>query len=171
MKTLNSFRTMTLVLLAAVAFSTVSAQKAITRVKMIDSNVKQYSKTEFDVSVSSAFNNPYDEREIALNMILTSPSGKTLVLPCYYVSGDSQQSNWKARFAPQESGKYSYYFMLKKNKDESKSAVKSFNAVATNKDGILHINDFWTLKFDSGKPFRGIGENVGWESRAFEDQK
>jgi hypothetical protein len=162
---------MTLVLLAAVVVSTVSAQKAITQVKMVDNNVKQFSKTEFDVSVSSAFSNPYDEREIALNMMLTSPSGKMLGLPCYYVSGDSQKSNWKARFTPQESGKYTYYFMLKKSKAESKSPVKSFNAVATNKDGILHINDFWTLKFDSGKPFRGIGENVGWESRAFEDQK
>lgn len=172
METLNSFRKMILVLLvAAVVYSTASAQKAITNVEMTDSNVKQFSKTEFDVSVSSAFSNPYDEREIALNMMLTSPSGKVLTLPCYYVSGDSQKSNWKARFAPQEAGKYTYYFILKKYKDESKSPVKSFNAIGTDKNGILHINDFWTLKFDSGKPFRGIGENVGWESRAFEDQK
>ncbi|HUI64477.1 MAG TPA: glycoside hydrolase, partial [Bacteroidota bacterium] len=25
------------------------------------------------------------------------------------------------------------------------------------------------MQFDSGKPFRGIGENIGWESRSFED--
>ena len=39
------------------------------------------------------------------------------------------------------------------------------------KNGFLHKNDFWTFKFDNGKLFRGIGENVCWESRTFDDSK
>lgn len=136
------------------------------------SNIRQYEKAEFSIVLKETFENPYDQREVALNMVLTSPSGKSLVLPCFFEQNDGEQSHWRARFTPQESGKYSYYFECIKGETQSeRSSEKSFAATASDKDGFLHINDFWTLKFDSGKPFRGIGENVGWEPRSFSNPK
>jgi hypothetical protein len=120
-------------------------------------------------------------------MAIVSPSGKKLTLPCYYESGESgSESTWKARFAPQETGDYQYHFRLIKDVKEVSvsepmtveemnmhiTEPSSFKVAASKKeDGFLHTKDFWTLQFDSGKPFRGVGENICWESRASDDSK
>lgn len=156
-----------------ISVSSVSyAQDKINKSTLQTSPPVQYEKTEFDIALASSFTNPYDSREIGLDLILTSPTGKSITLPCFYVSGNSTTSAWKARFAAQEAGNYSYHFQLKKNNTSvAVSANATLTVAPSAKDGFLHKNDFWTFKFDSGKPFRGIGENVGWESRTWEDPK
>ena len=105
-------------------------------------------------------------------MILESPSGRSLFLPAYYETRTEEISVWKARFTPQETGEYSYHFELIRNGEESDvSGTGNFTASESEKDGFLHTDGLWILKFDSGKPFRGIGENVGWEARTWEDPK
>ncbi|MGZ3891688.1 MAG: DUF5060 domain-containing protein, partial [Mucilaginibacter sp.] len=133
--------------------------------------VKEYQKAEWNINISAAFTNPYDQHDISLDLVMTSPSGKPVVLPCYFESDDNNSSLWKARFAPQEVGKYAYYFLLKSKGAEMKSAKGSFKSMADDKKGFLHKNNLWTFKFDNGELFRGIGENVGWESRSFEKDK
>ena len=155
------------------AFTCVStyAQVNINSYSLLNTTVTEYEKAEWNIKVSAPFINPYDQKEISLDMILTSPSGDPVVLPCYFDSGDSTASVWKARFAPQEKGKYSYYFQLNFNKRSVQSAVGTFQVQAGTKPGFLHKNGLYTFKFDNGDLFRGIGENVAWESRAFEDPK
>nr|WP_082855960.1 DUF5060 domain-containing protein [Mucilaginibacter sp. L294] len=133
--------------------------------------VSEYKKAEWDIKLSAPFTNPYDQQEISLDMVLTSPSGKPLVLPCYFEKGDDRSSAWKARFTPQEVGVYNYYFSLNNKGKTTESAVSKFTAVSSAKAGFLHKNNLWTFKFDNGKSFRGIGENVAWESRSFEDDQ
>src|SRR3954471_7276776 len=94
---LNRSWTKALIFVTATFFLAACTQKVITSMKLADNHVRQFEKTEFDVSISSDFKNPYDEREIALDMVITSPSQKTLMLPCYYVLGDNKKSYWKAR--------------------------------------------------------------------------
>lgn len=136
------------------------------------SEASLYKKTEFKVEVNSVFSNPYDQKDIALDLLFTSPSGKPLVLPCFFVSGSSQNSIWNARFAPQEVGKYYFQFRLTSEKGkEFFTKEDSMEVKPSGKDGFLHKNDYWTFKYDSGKLFRGIGENVCWESRSWENPK
>jgi len=93
-------------------------------------------------------------------------------LPCFYVSGDENQSIWNARFLPQETGTYSYHFLVSKNQEHVDSTeITQFPVLPSAGNGILHANSNWTFIYDSGKPFRGIGENVGWEARSWENQK
>jgi hypothetical protein len=140
--------------------------------RLVTADVRQYEKAEFGITLKENFSNPYDEREVALNMVLTSPSGKSLLLPCFFDRTHGKSSGWIARFTPQESGKYSYHFeCIKNGKESERSASQSFLAIPSHKDGFLHIHDFWTLRFDSGKLFRGIGENIGWEPRSFSNPK
>ncbi len=148
------------------------AQNFIESVNILTDNPHQYEKTEFEINLTANYINPYISHDIMLDMLLASPSGREFILPCFYVEGDAAGSTWNARFAPQEAGEYSYKFNLSaKDCDPLETEVRTFNAAASSKDGFLHANDFWTLKFDSGKLFRGIGENVGWESRSYEDPK
>ena len=161
-----------LLFIICTALHLTTAQDKIKSFNLVTTNPLEYEKTEFNINVSAGFNNPYVSSDIEIDMILTSPSGKELFLPCYYYSGDSITSLWKARFAAQESGTYTYHFILSRTSGKSiYSDTSTFSAAPSNKNGFLHLNDLWTLKFDSGKLFRGIGENVGWESRSFEDTK
>lgn len=148
-----------------------NAQQNIRSTSLITSKVLQYQKTEWNIHITGTFKNPYDQQEVKLDMILISPSGKRLTLPCYYQSEDSLPL-WKARFMPQESGDYKYLFKLSTNtKLVDSSEIASFNAKATNGNGILHTKDNWGFQYDNGKAFRGIGENIAWESRDNDDSR
>jgi len=147
------------------------AQPKINNYTLLDKTVVQYDKAEWDINTGAAFTNPYNPKDITLDMVLVSPSGKPVVLPCYFERGDTTASLWKARFAPQEAGKYSYFFRMQNRSGQVESLKGYFIVQPSSKPGFLHKNTLWTFKFDNGQLFRGIGENVGWESRSFENPK
>jgi hypothetical protein len=151
--------------------ATVHGQPAIRSFELLTRNVREYEKAEWKIDLTAPFSNPYDQREISLDMVLTAPSGAPVVLPCYFEEGDSTLSHWKARFAPQEKGNYSYVFRLNVRRRVAESETAVVTAGAGVKHGFLHKNNYYTFKFDDGQPFRGIGENVAWESRSFENPK
>lgn len=151
------------------------ATVANARILSVDApaSAREYSKTEFTVSMNGNWENPYLQEQVALDMVLTTPSGKTLVLPCYYVSGESGgTSEWGARFTAQETGIYSYIFrQSERGRVVSESAPASLKVKSGKGHGILHNNDNWTLRYDDGTLFRGIAENICWESRDSDDSK
>lgn len=141
--------------------------------ELLNKKVLQYEKAEWNIQLIADWQNSYLQEDIALDMLLTSPSGKKIILPCYYESGESgNTSKWKARFAAQETGNYTYSFQLTKaNQISSTSRQSSFQSNPSEKNGFLHTKNNWVLEFDNGKSFRGIGENICWESRANDDSK
>jgi hypothetical protein len=145
----------------------------INRVTLLTDKPELFAKVEIDIRLVETWENPYLQEDIALDMFIITPSGKNLKLPCYYESGESgKESIWKARFTPQETGNYQYSFKLTKDsKVVSSSPFNKFKVAKSKRNGFLHLRDFWTLQFDNGKPFRGIGENICWESRATDDSK
>ncbi|MGQ8335505.1 carbohydrate-binding protein [Sunxiuqinia sp. A32] len=139
--------------------------------QQISSAFYLYERTDFEIQLAVSFENPFDANEIALDMIITSPSFKELSLPCFYISGDDDHSVWNARFLPQEIGDYSYHFQLSKsNEVVALTNTEEFTVLPSAKNGVFHVNDDWTFTFDSGMSFRGIGENIGWEARDWENQ-
>ncbi len=147
------------------------AQSHIINVTYFTNPVKEYQKFEWTINIAADFGNPYDQADISVDMVMTSPAGRPIVLPCYFESGDSKASVWKARYAPQELGEYRYYFRLKSKGGEHVGDTNFFTVLPSGKKGFLHKNNLWTFKYDNGELFRGIGENVGWESRSFEKDK
>lgn len=180
------------IFLALVFFAPrVFSQSVIKGATLENKEVHQYSKAEWDITLTATWQNPYSQDDIALDMLVTAPSGKKLTVPCYYADGSSgASSHWKARFLPQEKGRYKYRFALKQ-KDRTTTAdrhsfdakpsfapasgaqgasARESNAQAANR-GILHLKDDWGFVFDNGQSFRGIGENICWESRSRDDSK
>jgi hypothetical protein len=133
----------------------------------------QYMRVDIDIELVAKWKNPYLSEEVALDMLLTTPSGRQTVLPCFYDSGESGKTSlWKARFAPQESGTYTYAFRLSEGKKvRSTSRTQTFDAAVSGKKGFLHTASNWALRFDNGTYFRGVGENICWESRTNDDSK
>lgn len=151
----------------------VGVNAQITSVTPSSKAVKQYDAIFFEVALTGNWNNPYFQEEVALDMILTSPSGKEIILPCFYKSGESGvESKWEARFTPQERGRYTYFFRYSEDGQEvSVSSPAKFKSRRSRANGILHVHDNWTLVYDNGKPFRGVGINLCWESRTKDDSK
>ena len=85
------------------ALAALSAAAQIVSVEGPSTRVPQYGRADFTVVLTGTWNNPYLQEEACLDMVLTAPSGKTLILPCFYVEGESgSASRWAARFTPQE---------------------------------------------------------------------
>ena len=137
--------------------------------------VPRYGRADFAVVLQGTWNNPYLQEEVTLDMVLTAPSGRTLTLPCFFVEGESGgRSRWAARFTPQEKGRYSFVFRYaEKGRPVSESPQGRFEAGKPAGHGILHTREwnYWVLYFDDGTPFRGVAENICWESRDRDDSK
>lgn len=145
----------------------------IIKSSILTTRPEQYSKVEVDIELMQKFNNPYMQEDIALDMLLITPSGKKQILPCFFVSEkENNLSSWKARYAPQEIGLYQYNIQLtRKGKKKTISKTSSFEVGKSDNPGFLHTKSDWILEFDNGLPFRGIGENICWESRDEDDSK
>lgn len=161
-------------LLLLLSLSTVTSLFAqIKKVSLETRGPGLYEETVWNIELIAQWNNPYLQEDIALNMLIKSPSGKKLYLPCYYVSGNSGSGSlWRARFTPREAGKYSCTFqLLQSGKEMCLSKSKTFKVKHSDKSGFLHPENDWVFRFDNGKPFRGIGEDIAWESRTHDDSK
>lgn len=145
----------------------------INEVSLKTKNPRLYSRMDIEVNLTSTWENPYLEEDIALDMRIITPTKQKLTLPSYYESGQSgSKSLWEARFAPQELGDYTYYFELSKGGEVVATSDRSnFKVRQSDNKGFLHVKNNWILEHDNGDAFRGIGENIGWESRTNDDSK
>ena len=144
----------------------------IKQVSVLTKNPVLYDKVEIDIRLVGTWENPYFQEEAALDMIIVSPFGKQIILPCFYETGASgSTSTWKARFSPRETGSYEYYFRYtEKDVVRSKSDTQNFTVNASISKGFLTAGkNFWTLGFDNGQPFRGVAMSMCWESRESEN--
>ena len=136
---------------------------------------KLYERTDFTVLLTADYRNAYLQEEVALDMLIETPSGEERLLPCFRVQGISgAESRWEPRFTPQEPGRYFCRFRLSEQGEEvarSRAVELSVQPAAEGERGILHVRDNWTLVYDDGTPFRGVAENICWESRANDDSK
>ena len=133
-----------------------------------------YERTDFTIRLTARYDNAYLQEQVALDMLITTPSGAERMLPCYWVEGASgAESRWEARFTPQEEGRYACRFRLsEQGRETSRSKTVHLDVgPAADSRGILHVRDYWTLIYDDGTPFRGVAENICWESRANDDSR
>lgn len=161
--------TLTFFLFINCAIST-HAQSGIAEYSIQTQSPVQFSMVGFSIAIHSEFNNPYDANEILLDMVVLTPTGKRIVVPCFYVSGSSPTSSWEARFTPREVGVYSYTFELKRlGLLASTSSTGEFSVEASDGKGFLSPSSNWTFRFDNGEHFRGVGLNIGWEGRTWDN--
>ena len=129
---------------------------------------KQYDKVTMNIDLKRPFNNPFDQDDIKVDAILKTPQKNLLILPCFYTQGDSLESKWEARFTPVETGDYTYVIRAISKVDTLFTGENDFTVTESDKDGFLHMNpdSYYTFKFSSGKEFRGVGMNLGWEMQS-----
>ena len=132
---------------------------------------EKYGYVFFDINSVSPYTNQYNPDDIRIDIEFGDPDGNQIVLPCFYVSGNAVASRWQGRFTPQKTGQYSYQAkVFVDGVLDGTSDVASFTVTNSTRDGIIHKNpsgSYYFWQFDSGKAFRGVGENVAWDTRSY----
>ena len=135
--------------------------------------VKQYQRLDFSFDLVAEWRSPYDSSDVSVDLEITTPSGRQLVLPAYFVDGASnQKSSWRATLAPKEAGEYRYKVVAQDDGSPSRPEIAGRFSVAKGAGkGFLRVRDPWLLQFDNGELFRGVGQNLAWESRDTDDSQ
>jgi hypothetical protein len=147
------------------------AQQPFGAIALATAAPREYAKAEWDIALSEQYQQPYNQQQVTLDLVLTAPNGQPVVVPGYFDHNEGTGSRWKVRFAPRQTGAYTGRFRLTRRAGTQESAPTRFVVAASQRPGFLHKNDLYTFRFDNGQLFRGVGENVGWEARSFENQK
>ncbi len=133
---------------------------------------RQYERVDFVITLTGEWQDPYRSAEARLDLELTAPSGKAVVIPSYFERGPSGATSvWATRFAPRESGIYRGRYVFFNQGRRCVSAPVVFEVAASGGHGFLHLASPWIFRFDDGTPFRGLGESLGWEARSNDDSK
>lgn len=137
-------------------------------IEPVADNIKQYESLFIPFRLEQTYNNPYDPSDIRVDAVITEPDGHIITQPCFYKSGEPGDSDWGARFTPRQPGSYNYYIQVVNAQDSIVSQTYNLMVKASREDGFLHMNDqsWYTLRYDSGKPFRGVGLNICWENQS-----
>ena len=139
----------------------------IQSVSIVNNTIEQYEKLEIQIDLESVHQNPYDPNDVRVDLNLTLPDGSEITLPCFYESGPAHNARFLARFSPRMAGMYAGTVSVEDLGGTDISEALNFEVSTSDKDGFLHIDPAsnYTLRFDSGKPFRGLGGNFAWEAR------
>jgi hypothetical protein len=135
--------------------------------------VERYGYVFFDINSVAPYSNPYNPDDIRIDIAFEDPDGNQIILPCFYVSENPAASHWQGRFTPRKTGQYSYQAKVFVNGTlQGLSDVFYLTVTNSTKDGFIHLNPAsnYSFLYDSGKPFRGIGENVAWDPRSIDTQ-
>lgn len=128
-------------------------------------SIEKFETLYIDINLKQQFGNPYDPEDIKVDAIIRTPDGNEIKLPCFYKDGPSGKSNWEARFTAMQTGTHSYHIQVINKKGKFKSEEFYISVKESDRDGFLRINikSMYSFVFDSGRRFRGVGLNVGWE--------
>lgn len=143
------------------AFTACAVEVSVKRSVLLKDNISRFEPFMIDIEMTGEFRNPYDYREIDLSIRVTDPEGKNVTIPAFYTG---QRNIWAVRYTPVKAGSFNYQIEMKSGSTEYKSKPGQFNVIDRGGDGFLRIgpNNPYYPVFDSGKPFFGIGHNIGW---------
>jgi hypothetical protein len=130
--------------------------------------IKQFEILTVKINLTQPFENPFDPEDIRVDAIINTPNGEFLTLPCFYKAGASKKSEWEARFTAMQPGAYTCYIQSISHRDTLYSRSFPLDVKASGNDGFLRLNanSMYSFLFDSGKLFRGVGLNLGWEMQS-----
>lgn len=132
----------------------------------------QHERVDFTVVLQAPWTDPYDSTQVRLDLEFTGPDGRPHLLPAYPAGGSGgAPSVWRARWAPRVAGDNRVRFRLTTPAGGAESAPLTVPVEPGRSRGFLHVAGSWALRFDNGEPFRGLGQNLGWESRSPDDSR
>jgi len=145
------------VLMLITAFC-LSAAPNISSVTKNSDTVGKYAKLELTVNLTTVYTNPYDPDQIDLSATFTAPSGATWKINGFYGVDASNNSSWKIRFAPDETGAWSYTVQATDPTGTTPGISGSFLCSASGNHGWIRVaSNSRYLCLDDGTSYYGVG--------------
>jgi hypothetical protein len=148
------------------AFALLHPEPEISVSRVNATSVKKYEKFELWIDLQNVnSNNPYDPEEVDVHAIFRSPSGKEIRINGFYDDYNGADQ-WKVRFSPNETGKYTYrLFVINQDKTGS-SGTASFKSVKSNHRGWIKQSDVNPryFKHDDGSTYYAVGVYSPWRN-------
>ncbi len=108
-----------------------------------------------------------DSTRLTVDLIVSSSEDSALTIPMFRAGDGADRGSWQARWTPRESGAYRYRVQVRASSGIiAESNAKRLWVYGTTADGFLQVDTsrMNCFRFDSGRRFRGIGENICWVS-------
>ncbi len=151
---------------------------SIGAVKADRTEVPRYGRVQLTVDLRGRYANPFDPDEIALDGLVTTPSGRRIVVPGFYtqsyarrLEGDQEQlsakggAKWCLRIGATETGIYEVVATARNRAGRRVTARPVwFTALPSSRPGFVRRSAKSTryFAFDDGVAYVPIGANVCW---------
>ncbi len=166
-----------MLLLAAPAVA--SASDGALGLRASTTQVGKYQRIDFELASPWSYRNPFDPDEVSVTLEIRTPGGEMQSLPAFWMQPYERQvlergrrdwlyptgpAAWRARFAPQQVGRYQVVAKLKDAGREVRSTSVSFDCVASSEPGFVRTSakDPRFLAFSEGRPMFAIGQNLAF---------
>lgn len=140
-------------------------------------SVPKYEKFELTFDVADTYENPFDPEIVDVQGHFISPSGNTVRVPGFYYQPYERSRTdegherltpvgdacWKVRFAPKETGEYTYWVTVTDAEGVLASRPSTFSATAPlHPEGYVRVSrsDPRYFEFENGDWFWPIGINM-----------
>ncbi len=148
---------------------------AIRAVKLLTPHPAQWRRAEFRIDLQATFDSPFDQDEIAVDGIFTTPGGRKMTVPAFFyqrfereINGDrvflheGAPPQWRVRFTPVAAGTYTVRIRARDRSGTVTSKPVTFTAAPGAGHGFLHVAkaDPHYFAFEDGTPYFAIGENM-----------
>ncbi len=149
---------------------------AMGEIKAPEGGVPLFDRYEIAVELSTAYTNPFDPAEIAVDAAFTSPSGKRKSCPGFlYEQGarPEDMDDWRVRFSPDETGMWTWTLTVVTPATTMEMQGREMLCVESDRAGPLRISRSDPLYFEhaDGSFYYAIGHNVCWNGMAqYEEQ-
>lgn len=122
--------------------------------------VPAYGRLDLAVELEAEYENPFDQRQIALDAVFTDASGATWEVPGFWNGRDA----WAIRFTPSSPGTWRYSVTVTDQRGTSAPATGAFDTEPSEARGFLRVGsavdpDYSSryLAYEDGTPWFGFG--------------
>jgi hypothetical protein len=157
-----------------------SARLAVKPAAILTAEPAQWKRVDIRVDLNATYETPFDQDQIAVDALVTAPSGKLLTVPAFFFQNFERQvwgranrtteevmaeggpGEWRVRFMPSEPGKYSVRIRARDGSGTATSEPATFTARAGADHGYIRVSkkDPHYFEYDDGTPFFANGLNI-----------
>lgn len=155
--------------IATTTVATAAAGPAIVSVTASADSLPAYGRLDLAVELQADYGNPFDQREVALDVAFTDDSGTTTSVPGFWNGRDA----WAVRFTPSSAGAWTYAVTVTDATGTSEPATGTFDVTSSDAKGFIRVGSWVDVDLspryfahDDGTPWFGIGHadlGMSWD--------
>jgi len=155
-------------------------QLAVRKTEILTRDPACWKRLDVRVDLAATFETPFDQDQVAVDALFTTPSGKQMTVPAFFfqnferqmwgrpgrttqeVMTEASPGEWRVRFMPSEPGKYIVRIRARDRSGSVTGEPASFTARSAPGHGYIRVSKKTShyFEYDDGTPFFANGLNI-----------